>query len=189
MSYSVSCACGVTHAVSATQAGSRIACACGRSLDVPTLSSLRKSAGESPFPLSTVERIQAMIRDGSLPSGDVCPYSGRAANDTVFFHVQCERAWERGGDSRQIAEIILYFLLCGWVGALFVAARSKPAKQMVFGRNTLLEVPLRISSDVRKKVLGIRGQKKLRALLCHTPIYSELLREFPDATVAPIKIA
>ncbi len=67
MSYSTACECGATHAVAATQAGTTLRCACGRSVTVPALSVLRQAAGQTPMPLNTVERIRAMIRDGELP--------------------------------------------------------------------------------------------------------------------------
>jgi hypothetical protein len=183
MSYPVSCQCGMRHLVSATEAGSRIRCPCGNSLDVPTLSSLRSSAGETPYPASTIEKIKAMIRDGRLPSGEICPYSGRPVNDTVFFHVQCERS-SIEGESNTVASII-FGLIAGIRGARILAEQIRPPREV--GRNTLIEIPLRISSDVRKQVLRIRRQKTLKALLCHTPIYAQLLQEYPDASVKPIK--
>jgi len=186
MSYSVTCGCGEGHAVSATQAGSTLKCDCGRSIDVPRLSVLREFAGESPVPLNTIERIRAMIQSGDLPSGDICPYSGRPANSTLYVHVQCERSWVRGGDSWNIGTVIAYLLL-GWIAALIASRESQPEEEL--GRETSVELPLRISSDVDSKVVAIRGQKKLKKLLRETPIYAELLQEFPDANVRPLRIA
>ena len=182
-SYSVFCECGVTHPVSATQAGSTMTCGCGRSVDVPTLSSLRKSAGESAIPSDTIETIQAMIRGGELPSGDICPYSGRPANDTIFFHVQCERVWVRGGESLESGNFAYMFL--GWIGALIALQKLRPREEL--GRDISLEVPLCISSDVRPTIMGMRRQRGLKALLCQTHIYAQLLQEFPRATVTVIK--
>lgn len=186
MSYSVTCECGSRHAVSATQAGSMLECACGRSVDVPLLSALRKSAGESPIPLNTIERIRAMIQSGELPNGDICPYSGRPANSTIYFHVQCERSWVRGGDSWDTGKVIAYVLLFGWIGALIASKKSQPMEEI--GRDTFLELPLRMSSDVASSVMRIRRQKKLKMLLRQTPIYARLLDESPEADVSPLRI-
>jgi hypothetical protein len=123
-----------------------------------------------------------MIRDGELPTGDVCPFSGRPANETVYFDVQCERSWVRGGDGDSDGAM-LHVLLHGWVGLLLASLKSRPRRE--FGRDTLIRVPLRISSDVREEVLRMRGQRKLKRLLEETPVYRELLREYPGATVTP----
>lgn len=40
MYYQLTCSCGATHAVSASQAGQNILCACGKTLEVPTLRGL-----------------------------------------------------------------------------------------------------------------------------------------------------
>lgn len=159
----------------------------GQSGDVPNLSALRKSAGDSPVPLNTIERIRAMIQSGDLPSGDICPYSRRPANCTIYVHVQCERLSVRGGDSLDIRDAIAYVLLFGWIGVLIAYRKSQPREEL--GRDTSIELPLRISSDVGSKVLAIRGQKKLKMLLRETPIYAELLQDFPDAEVRRLWIA
>ena len=185
--YSVTCECGVLHPVSATQAGSTLTCRCGRPVDVPPLSSLRKSAGESPVPLNTIERIRAMIRSGELPSGDVCPYSGRRADDTMLFHIQCERTWVRGSGEWGTGKIVIYVWLLGLIGALIASLKSGPREEL--GRDISLEVPVRISADARPKLIKMRRQKTLKALLCETPIYSQLLQEFPGATIMPLRIA
>ncbi len=187
MSYSVTCGCGATHTVTATQAGSTLRCACGTSIEVPLLSALRKSAGESPIPLNTIETIQAMIRRGELPSGDICPYSGRPANNTLFVHVQCERVWVRGGDSMGAGQVIAYVLLLGWIGALIASIKTRPREEL--GQDTSLELPLRISSDAGSKILRIRRQRALKMLLRKTPVYATLLEEFPEAYVRPLRIA
>jgi hypothetical protein len=128
-----------------------------------------------------------MIESGDLPMGDVCPYSGRPANSTIYFNVQCERLWVRGDDSWTIDKAIAYVLLFGWVGALIASTRSRPPETL--GRDTSIELPLRVSSDVASTVMAIRRQKKLKTLLRTTPAYAELLRDYPDAEVRPLRIA
>ncbi len=180
--YMVGCACGASSPVTATQAGSKIHCACGRTVDIPTLSTLRKSAGESATPQNAVERIKAMLQRGELPTGDICPYSGRPANDTILFHVQCERSWVRGGEMSP-GKIIAYIFFLGWIGALIAYYSHRPREEL--GRDTSLTIPLRVSSDVRAMILRMRGQRKLKSLLSHVPAYAQLFAEFRDATVSP----
>lgn len=127
-----------------------------------------------------------MIHSGELPSGDTCPYSSRPAKSTIYFHVQCERSWVRGGDSWITGKVLASVLLLGWSGAWLAARESPPSQE--FGRDTVLELPLRVSSDVASAVMRIRRQKKLKVLLQQTPIYARLLEEFPDADVRPLRI-
>jgi hypothetical protein len=183
--YSISCECGKSHPVSATQAGFTLGCSCGRTLDIPTLSSLRRSAGESAIPTTKVDEIQAMIRNGELPAGEVCPYSGRPADDTILFHVRCERPWIRGNETMGPAAIFVYYLFFGWIGALIVANRTQPLEEL--GRDTAVEVPVRISSQARPRLMRMRRQRSLKAILRQTRVYAELLRDFPEATVSVVR--
>jgi hypothetical protein len=100
----------------------------------------------------------------------------------MHFGVQCERVWVRGGES---IDAVAYILL-GWIGGLIaMILRSRPPE--LHGRETYLIVPVRVSSEVRLKIIRIRRQKSLKALLSQTPIYSQLLKEYPTANVSPIK--
>ncbi len=183
--YSVNCECGIRLGVDARQAGSTISCECGRSISVTLLSVLRRSAGQSTK--STLELIEAMIRSGELPAEMVCPLSGRQPEETVYFHIQCERSWVRGGEPIDIGKLLLYYTLFGWIGALMVSRKMQERQE--FGRDTTVTVPVRISSEVRAKVYGTRRQKTLRTYLSHVPIYARLLKEFPEAVVTPTNSA
>lgn len=180
MSYSVACECGINYPVSLTDAGLPIDCTCGRSFYVPSLAKLRASAGESPVPLNTIETIQAMVHQGSLPTGETCPYSGEPANETVVFRVQCEAPW-LGVRGPTFLQRFLLSLIFGGFWRLFLALNSEDTTEC--GRDTSVDVPLLISGNYRGKVIQLRNQSKLKAMLSKTPIYAKLLKEFPEATV------
>jgi hypothetical protein len=183
MSYSVKCECGQSRTVVATQAGSTIPCECGRPLDVPMLSILRRSAGEDPIPRTTVEQIRSMIDTGELPICEICPFSGRPTNDTMFFHIQCETIHLRGGMSKDKA----FWYACWYtlIFGLIVLRRLGPPETL--GRETSIKIPVRVSSASRSALIKLRGQRRLKKLLSDTPIYRELLREFPQAIVTPVQ--
>ncbi len=183
MTYSTACECGAVHAVAATQAGTTLECKCGRSVAVPALSALRLSAGETPIPLNTVERIEAMIRDGELPSGGVCPLSGRPADRVVHFRVECEQSWVRHRDSGDSGHRFALTLLFGLLGGWLISWGADPTEVETMGRDTAVTVPLGVASEARSKVMRMRRQKALKALLRSTPIYAELLDQFPNAHV------
>jgi hypothetical protein len=180
MVYSVHCECGKSHRVQATQAGAALLCQCGRQVDIPTLSSLRSSAGESPVPLNTIQQIRAMIRDGTLPANEICPMSARPATTVIWLHVQCERVWtENEGGGRDLPKLILALLL-----HLHDAVRRESYKPPIIkGRDTSVDVPLRVSPDVIPAIRKTCRQRKLKMLLEETPIYRQLLGEYPEALV------
>ena len=185
MSYSVTCRCGKNLPVSAVQAGSTILCMCGAAVDVPLLSALRRSAGETAIPLNAIETIQALIRDGELPSGDVCPYSGASANRTFLVRVQCERSFVRGSDPIDAKGAIFYVVFFGWIGAL-VAYCKLGARREELGRDTIIDLPLRVSADAVAKLARLRSRRTWTAILRKTPAYARLLDEYPDARVKPV---
>jgi hypothetical protein len=179
--YTVSCNCGTRVSVAARQAGSTVSCSCGQTISIPLLSALRRSAGQTTK--STLELVQEMVRTGELPIETVCPISGRQADETILFHIQCERSWVRGGEPFDLGKIMAYYLLFGWIGAL-IASRKMEAREE-FGRDTFLTVPVRISGEVRAKIFRTRRQKTMKSYLLHVSIYARLLREYPDAVVTP----
>jgi len=186
MAYSVSCKCGECHSVSATQAGVTIACRCGNSVVVPRLSDLRRSAGETPIRNGVVERIQSMIWSGEIPGDGVCPYSHRPADAVAVFVVQCEWKWKTGGERDVSFLVHCLTLFSSTLAWLIARANSRPEQE--FGRDTVLELPLRISADVGDEITALRDQKKLRMLLCSVPIYTELFATYPAATIKPLRV-
>jgi len=163
-------------------AGSTLSCSCGVTVEIPTLSRLRTDAGESSTHRNTVETIRQMIRDGELPVGQLCPWSGRPADDVMLVDIQCERSWVRDGDM-DTRKAIAYVLCFGWIGAIIASNKSRPREEC--GRDTSVTVPLRISSDVRQKLLRLRRQRQWRTVLRQVPIYRQLLKEFPTARIRP----
>ncbi len=155
--YAVNCECRASVSVNARQAGSSISCECGRSVLVPPLSALRRSAGQSTK--STVELIAEMIGNGELPAEMVCPLSGKQPEETIYFHIRCERSWVRGGEPIDYGKLLAYYLLFGWIGALIVARKMEERQE--FGRDTAIMVPVRISSAVRAEIFRTRRQKLL----------------------------
>jgi hypothetical protein len=125
-----------------------------------------------------------MIRNGELPSGELCPHSDRPATETVYIGVECERAWLRQGDG-SMASSIFTWLLFGWIAALIELRKSASSEEV--GRDTFVELPLSISSDARERILGLRRQSQLKSLLRKVPIYSQLLDEFPEAIIFPAR--
>jgi hypothetical protein len=184
----VNCECGRELAVSATSAGSRLDCTCGRTVDVPTLSELRRNAGLNPIPLNTVESIQKLVRLGELPNEKNCPFTGRIPDTVVWLRVDCESKWVRGSEPLSIPWIFFYIFLLGWVGAWLVALRKETPKEEL-GRDVSVDLPLRVSSEAIPNVFRMTSQRKLRKVLRQNPVYSKLLVEYPSAFISVLKAA
>jgi hypothetical protein len=87
MTYAVRCECGDAVEVTAAQAGSDVACRCGRLVHVASLSRLREMAGQDAYEAGTIDTINRMIRDGDLPWGDTCAISGLPTTDSYNLYV------------------------------------------------------------------------------------------------------
>jgi hypothetical protein len=177
MEYHVTCRCGKQLPVKTEEAGTTIRCACGESVPVPSLSKLRKTAGLGAYESGTIDTIRRMLEHGELPWGETCAESGRPTDDIVQFSVQCEQihvAKDRAG-------------LVFWVGLIFgpfwllLAARSKDREN--HGRETVVEIPLRVCGEFHRKLARWGSQRKFRRLLVTVPVYARLLEEYPTATI------
>lgn len=186
MQLRTNCECGATLPIKPSQAGTVVPCtACGVPVNVPTLSALRSSLGDAYVPASAIERIRVLLKRGELPRSGDCPYSGRPADTTLLFDVQCESRWVRRGESADSPALrFVLFVLLGWIGLLIASRRGKSAE--VFGEDIHLEIPLRVNSEVATKIARMRGQRRLRKLLSQVPEYRQLFREYPYATVRPV---
>jgi hypothetical protein len=185
MPYSISCSCGREFAVEATQAGAELECpGCRRSVKVPRLSQLRVAAGESAIPLNAAERVTVAVREGKLPNNLVCPVTGGMANAVAVFHIHCERSWKRrqeAGDDN-VWDRLSSMLFWGMLG--FFVWTSRKGVQETLGRDTFVDAPLRVSSEVLRQLSRQRNQRELRGLLGTVPEYAAVFQEYPGATVS-----
>jgi hypothetical protein len=188
MNFSVNCECGRAVAVSATSAGSRLACTCGRTVDVPTLSELRRNAGLNPIPLNAAESIQKLVVLGELPNEKTCPFTGRIPDSVVWLRVECESKWVRGGERLGTLWVFFYLFLFGWVGAWLIALRGETPREEL-GRDISVDLPVRVSSEAIPSILKTTSQRKLRKAISQNPVYSKLLTEYPSAYVTVLRQA
>ncbi|WP_146118819.1 hypothetical protein [Blastopirellula marina] len=191
MPYLIHCECGEPLEVTATQAGSTVTCRCGKVVDVPMMSVLRRSAGESAMPLNIVEQINGMVKRGELPTNDLCPISQRRPDLTVYLDVRCEQSYaDRRAQLEESDHYIIPYFLFGWIFAVFYTllryalVKSKtPSELERHGHDVSVKVPLAISSTEKETFTKTRSQARLKQWLESTPIYVKLLEEYPQARV------
>lgn len=176
MPYTILCQCGIILEVAPMQAGSAIACECGQVVEVPSMSALRKSAGESAIPLNIVEKVHGMVHRGELPTNTTCPLSGQLAKVTLFVKVQCERTYVHRGTPKDLQGFFSLF-------ASYLSSDKSGARTV--GRDVSVDVPVLIAADQQQRFLNTRSQSQLQDWLRTTPIYEQLLEEYPEAILTP----
>src|SRR5262245_25842314 len=87
--YPVTCDCGATHHVDATAAGSKLACCCGCSVEVPSLVRLKANAGEAS--ISADFEIEHLLATNSLPVEPNCYNCDIATTHCRHVLTECER--------------------------------------------------------------------------------------------------
>jgi hypothetical protein len=144
---------------------------------VPSLGRLRELAGQGRYEAGTIDRICAMVKRGELPLGDRCVVSGEPTHDAIDLWVQAERIFT--GDENRLARILLALLISPH---LLYASSSSDPRRMNVGRETFVPTPIRVAEAYHRRVRNA-SQRRLKRWLRKVPIYAELLREYPFATV------
>jgi hypothetical protein len=165
-----------------TQAGSIVTCTCGRQNQVPPMSELRQAVGQTPMPLTIVERIEQRLLQGRLPESRQCAETGISTESICEFHIVCEQPWANKGSLAERFALV-FSLVFGFIG-MFSAMSGSELGAEVHGRETTLTVPLRLDLE-RVGSIGRFSQRKLRELLSNEPLYAELLAEYPEAIISP----
>jgi hypothetical protein len=177
MPYSVTCECSKVHQVTTGDAGVTLNCSCGRPVEVPSLSVLRRDAGE--FTASPELIIESMLRNNELPENSLCVQCHTVTENVRYYDVVCERA-----ELKRAANGCIYFgylLLFGWVGAVLAMIKDDAA-QGVHGRNINFRLPLRICSVCNSK----RIEPDSKELLCQVPVYAHLFLKYPHARITDV---
>jgi Domain of unknown function (DUF1922) len=148
MAYEVRCECGRALTVEETSAGAALPCDCGRTVQVPRLSELKRQAGQAAFRPRATLVIEHMLAAGELPPAN-CACCGVATDDILHATTLCERA-RKAKDSRSLLPL---YLLFGLVGLLIWAGRPEP---QVAGDNLFVRTPLRLCPNCRRMFLPRR---------------------------------
>lgn len=185
MSYPVTCECGETSQVVASEAGATFTCPCGRTVRVPTLSKLRASVGAADDYGSVLEQVRRRIQLGELPCNEICPITGGPATATVWFEILCEREWSRRSDVDD-GKAMLFLMFGGWLGLLYAVMRG--GSRETLGSDVSLTAPLRLSPSGVEQVAAMRWQRRLKRAFSTTPIYKQLLRAYPKAKVVRVTV-
>lgn len=169
--YPLKCDCGATHRVTSGQAGSSVACACGKGVSVPSYSVLRTLAADD-WPTADVE-LDARRRLGQLPLETECVLCGTRTDGVRNFVVELERPQV---STQRPIWLTLLLLPLGWIG--WIIEMMVPEQTVVVGEHKQIELPVRVCGRCGPRLYQ-PGEAK-RALQ-QTPLYARLLRRHPKA--------
>jgi len=137
----------------------------------------RGAGGVGAAASGALQRIHTMVRTGELPQIGPCPHSGHVANETIVFHVTCRRA-PAGGD-----DAVAPVGKATWNDFFHLFGATASAGPREGARIETVDIPLRIARDAHAEIAQIKSQQQLRTLLRSTPVYTQLLAEFPQSTI------
>ena len=171
MTFELHCKCGRRVGVLASAAGTEVACECGAVVPVPKLSVLRERSGQGAYESGPIDTILRMRGEGALPWGECCAACGRPTSEVIDLRVECERIVAASDNMK-----LKMFLALLINPLLFLIMRNREREAV--GRDTVVEVPLRMCQEHRGSLARSR-QRKLRRLLASVPVYQQLLTAYP----------
>jgi hypothetical protein len=145
--FEIACACGRTHQVKPSQAGSTVRCDCGNEVAVPSLSRLREATGRRRYESGPADTIRRMIETGELPSGTACAYSRTPTDDILDFQVVLPRFFLTE-DARQGGRFPVFNILTALIDSIL----NDPV--IAAAGVVTLVAPLRVASRWHAKVSG-----------------------------------
>jgi hypothetical protein len=176
MQYLVDCECGSYVSVEETDAGTTTLCTCGRTVVIPSLRELRRSAGQTA-PVSPELTIESLLLAGELPEETNCVLCGERTDSSVCCKIQCEQALVRSGRPSLWA-YLLAGLTLGWLGLAILKATQQEDKE--WGKDRLFPLPLRICVSCRQR---LKTPAEVKEALCQVPLYEQLLMKYPKTRV------
>lgn len=174
MQYELPCECGATVLVTEGSAGSRVACRCGRAVQVPSLKRLREMAGvPTHSPEFVIERL---LLANELPQETACALCGAETTGASYCMADCAvramverpRRWYELGN-------LAWFL----VGAAPYDVRTEAARE--HGRDLIFRLPLRVCGACMPR---LSEKDTLLRAVRRTELYRQLLERFPEARVS-----
>jgi hypothetical protein len=114
MRFDLDCECGGKLLVGEGDAGARLHCQCGRTLEVPPLDELRQRAGLPAPELMPETVVETLLLAGKLPEEHHCVVCATATDGVIRCTTECDRALVVGRWPRWAR--LLGYLTLGMIG-------------------------------------------------------------------------
>ncbi|MEO2091050.1 MAG: hypothetical protein ABGY75_16390 [Gemmataceae bacterium] len=174
--YPVVCECGKTHPVGGGAAGSSLACGCGRTVEVPTLTALKASAGGEG--LAPEMEIEGLLLARKLPLEPDCALCRRPTDDKFHCQVRCEAPTLK--PPMTFWQLVLMVLFFPFLGAklFFAAVLIDKADGTLTGRDVSFRLPVRMC---RACMAELESWEVVTQAIRRTPVYAHLLDKYPNS--------
>jgi hypothetical protein len=167
------CECGKQLSVTMGQAGSKIGCQCGRTVEVPSLRELRRQESPDGIDANAVLVIRHLLANGELPP----PGCSRCSSDhcsTATVVAKCERTPARKLSSKGLVALTFASFIPGLRMYLRMQMAPPPVSEVT------LNLPLGLCDQCRAEM---NNRSALKETLKQIPIYRHLLESYPSTSV------
>jgi hypothetical protein len=185
------CECGGSVIAQAGDAGSSVACRCGRAVRVPRLSELRTLSGQDAFVTNPVEAIRKTQREGRSPAGKTCLLCGGNSPVQYRCDATCESSHLTGGQSgaHGIVGWLAFVCMAFFLGIGFLFSSDEESEGEVHGH----DVGVAFDLPVCDACAATNGKPTRTAvakdLMRKVPAYRELLARYPDLKLTVKRLA
>jgi hypothetical protein len=159
MDFTLTCDCGKQQTVNEGTSGSKLNCACGCTIKIPSLHILREQAGLTGVKVHPAAVVAEAITQGRLPPPK-CVNCDNPHGRIVRITTECERSWKRTRSSRGIGQVIL--VLFSW-GLYLISTFGEDKDVEIQGRDLIVETPVSLCTSCWGffRRVGLLGMKYL----------------------------
>jgi hypothetical protein len=180
------CECGDSVVVHAADAGSSVACRCGRAVAVPTLSKLRTMVSKDAFVTNPVEAIRKARREGHSPVGNKCLLCGANSPTIYLCDAVCESSHLKGDTAHKANGIfswLAFDLMASFAGFAFLR-RSNPTELVIRGHDVSVSFDLPVCDACAATNGNTTRPAVAKRLMQLVQPYRDLLAHYPDFTLS-----
>ena len=174
MDFTIDCTCGQQLRVGTADAGGSKRCHCGAINAVPSLSELRRLAGQQSYDIGIADKLRYMFADGKLPPNNACVLCDAKTANILQCTVECERPHTKGRGFW--ATVLLGIFAPVWV---LVSLNREYMNPEVFGQELIVNTPLPLCPECEAKAKP--RKRNIGELLRRVPLYDQLFQEYPNA--------
>lgn len=182
------CNCGREVIAHSRDAGRSLACSCGNSVTVPSLSQFRVLAGDHAYVTNPAEAIQKLQRAGKEPAGHECLCCG--ASNVVFFECRanCEQSHLKKSRKGQYLTNFLTWLVLPLFLHIFILLRREEPTIERQGHDVEVKFRLQLCQLCLRSIGSPTRPSVAKELMRKVPLLAELLRYYPKLSLKTVRL-
>jgi hypothetical protein len=140
----------------------------------------RRNSRRATFSAGTEDWIRQKLINEQVSSERTCAGCGIETDNTLQCILECERPYQSGPGFWKRFFAGLFGFLFFWPLLLLLLGKDKTE---MLGRESVLELPLRLCHGCQMKLGAKPRPREIAALLRKVPVYDKLLSEYPRASI------